>query len=132
MSAMRFDNDGATGGQRGGGIATGHRKRQRKITGAKDRNGADRHVTLPQVRARKRLSIRHGWVDARLDEAAFAYNFGKQTKLRHRPAPLALEACPGQTGLEHGTLDQFVAALENVGRNLLKERGAQRQSGLTA
>ncbi|MNP27799.1 hypothetical protein D3C76_1207280 [compost metagenome] len=46
MATMCLEHHGATGGQRGGGITTGGRERQREITGTKHRNRTDGHAIL--------------------------------------------------------------------------------------
>jgi len=77
MTGMTFDDDGATGGPCGGGVATGNGKGEGEVAGAEDSDRADGNEHTADVGARGGLAIRLGGVDDGFDICAFTQESGK-------------------------------------------------------
>ena len=57
MRGVRLDDDGAAGGERGGGVSAGDGEGQGEIAGSKDGDGAERAQHGAEVGARQRLAV---------------------------------------------------------------------------
>ena len=90
MRGVTLDDHRAAGGQRRGGVATGHREGEREVAGAEHRDRAERNGPLPQVGTRERACGRAAaCLDAHLPPAAVADQCGEQAQLADRTGRLA-------------------------------------------
>ena len=127
---MRLEHHRAAGGQRRGGVAAGGGEGQREVAGAEHRHRADAGAVLAQVRARQRLALGQGAVDARAEEVATPQHLGEQAHLPAGTAALALDARGRQGGLAAHQLDEVVAeGVDLLGDGVEKLGAALRAEG---
>ncbi|MNQ75699.1 hypothetical protein D3C85_905030 [compost metagenome] len=126
MAAVGLEHHRAAGGQGGGGVATGGGEGQGEVAGAEHRHRAEADAVLAQVRARQRLALRQGAVDARAVKVAAAQQLGEQAQLAAGAATLALDARGRQRGLAADDGDEVIAEGIDLGGDGLEELGAAR------
>ena len=132
VGGVGLDDHRAARGQRGGGIAAGHRERQREVAGTEHRHRTQRHLLLGEGGTRHGGALGQGVLDAYVEIVAAAQDLGEQSELSAGAATLAFKTCPGQAGLGHGALGQGVAeGIDIVGCRLEKGRAvAKRQAAV--
>jgi hypothetical protein len=118
---VRLHHDRAARGQRGSGVAARYREGERKIACAEHRHGTHRDIAQAQVRARQRLAVGHGRIEAQVEPAALADHGCEELQLVHGPPALAFEARSRQATLLHGALDQRVADADDLFGDGLEE-----------
>ena len=123
VTAVRLEHHRATGSECRCGVATGSRKRQRKIARAEHGDWTEADAVLTQIRARQWLAIRQRQVDPRAVEIATAQHFGEQTHLAAGATAFALNAPSRQRGFaaDHG--DEIITErVQFVGNRVEKLR----------
>ncbi|CAH0314507.1 hypothetical protein SRABI70_04842 [Pseudomonas sp. Bi70] len=124
MAAVGLEHHRATGGQGGGGVTTGGGEGQREVAGAEHGNRAEADAVLAQIRARQRLAIRQGTVDARAIEVATAQHFGEQAHLAAGTAALTLDTGGRQGGFAAHGGDELVTQGVQLVSDGVEELGA--------
>ncbi|MDR8952785.1 hypothetical protein FEP76_01259 [Burkholderia multivorans] len=122
---MPLHDHRAAGRQRRGGVAARDRKREREIARAEHRDGAERNLLQPQVRARQRRARRLRGIDRRGQKAAVAHDARKQTKLADGARAFALQPRGGQARFRVRALDQCVAERDDLVGDRLEKRRAR-------
>lgn len=107
MRGMGFDDDGIAAGERGGGVAAGDRKGERKIAGAEYGDGAQRAKHGADVGPGQRLAIGLRGIDARVDPGAVFNKLREKTKLIDSASQLAFEARFRQSRFPIGARDHL-------------------------
>jgi hypothetical protein len=115
MRRMRLDDDGTSGGERGDGVATGYREREREVARREVGDRTDRNEHAAQIAAR-RDGIGVGRVDDRFEVRTVGDGSGEGAHLRARPGPLAGQPGRPERGLRVG----------HVGRRRLQVLAQQR------
>ena len=124
MGRVALDDHRAAGGQRGGGVATGDREREREVARSEDRDRSDRDRALPQVRAGQRRTVGQRGVDADAVPDAVADHGGEQPQLADGAGGLAGHPAGGQAGFGGDALGQGRAEGLDVGGDAVQERRA--------
>ena len=128
MAAVGLDDHRVAGAQSAGGVAPRHREGEGKITRSEHGHGAERQLHAAQVRARQRLPVGKGAVDAGIDPRSVTGRRREQAQLPHGTATLSRQPRDGEGCLRRGTLDERIAEGEDLVRNALEE-GAARCAG---
>ena len=115
MSRVTLDDHRAAGGQRRGGVATGHREREREVAGPEHGHRSDRNGPLAQIRAGERSAVGQWRLDADPVPAAVADDRGEQPQLTDRTGGLAGDPAGGQSGLGRHPVGQDRAERLDVG-----------------
>src|SRR5690606_859546 len=116
MGGMALDDDGATGRKRGSGVTAGRREGEREVGGAENGDRADRPLDEADLRARRRLAVRQGRIEAAVEIVAVLDMVGEEAELAGGAAALALEAGDRQAGFLRADLGDGVRArLDLVG-----------------
>ena len=124
MPVVRFQNDGAAGGQRRRGVAARDRIRNRKIACAKDRDRTQRDFLHPMIHPRARLTLRLSGIDRCLAKAPLTDDGRELAKLGRRLRSFSFELSDRQAGFERRALREFWRdGVEAVG-DAFEERGA--------
>ena len=129
VGVVGLDDDGAAGGERGGGVTAGDGEGEREVAGAEDDDGADGDLALPDVQPRCRGTVRLGGVDAGGVEVPGPDHLGEESQLSDGTADFTGQPCRGQPGLGHGTVDDRFAHGFDVVRDRLEEGGALGRRG---
>ena len=95
MRRMGFYDDGISGGERRGGVATGDGKREREIAGAKDDDGAEGSKDGANVGLASGFAIGVGTIDARGSPGAVFDDAREKMKLTASAGELALKTRNG-------------------------------------
>ena len=127
---MALDHHGTAGGERRGGVAARDREGEREVARPEHGDRAERDVAQAQVRARQRLALRQGGVDAQVEPFAPADHVGEQLQLADRSAALALDAGARQPGLGGGALHERIAQVHDVGGDGFEEARPLLKAGL--
>ena len=127
---MALHHDGTAGRERRGGVAARDRKGEREVAGAEHSDRTQADVAQAQVRARQRLALGQGRVDAQIEPFAPANHVGEQLELADRSGALALDARAWEPGLGAGAFDERVAKIHDVGRDRLEKARPLLQAGL--
>ena len=128
VAAVRLHHHRATGGQRRGGIPPCGGEGQREVAGAEHGYRADAGTVLAQVRARQRLTLGLGTVDARPQVVATAQHLGEQAHLVAGARAFALDAPGRQCGFAaHGGDKTVVQRIQLVGNGIEELRTALRR-----
>jgi len=130
MGGMALDDDGAAGGQGRGGITAGGREGQREVRGAEDGDRADGALDQTDFRAGRGLAIRHGGVEATVEELALLDVIGEQAELAGGAAALALQAGDRQAGFLGADLGGLLGAGPDLVRAGAPKGGANRARGI--
>ena len=107
MGGVDLCDDGATGRERGGGIATSDTERKREIGRAKDGNWSDGDHTAIELGTRKRLSVRKGFDESAVGPFSLANVVCEHSELPSRSAKLSGYAWDREMGFSAGDLNDF-------------------------
>ena len=129
VGVVRLDDDRAPGGQGRRRVAARDGEREREVARPEDRDRAEWHLALADVRPGERRALRQGRVDARLEVVAEAYDTGEHPQLARGATELAREAGNGQTRLgDRARHDRLAVGLDLVG-DVLQEGSPLRGRG---
>ena len=98
MGGVALDDNRAACRQRRGGIAAGHRERQREVGRTEHRDRAGRPLDNLEIGPRQRLAVRQRFIVAAIEIVAFFDMGGKQAQLPRGASALAFQTRLGQTG----------------------------------
>jgi len=117
MRRMGLYNDGISRGECGGGVATGDRKREREIAGAKDDDGANGAKDGANVGLAGGFAIGIGAIDARRSPGAVFDDTCEKAQLTASTREFALETRNRQRGFEMCARDERIGDRFDVGRD---------------
>ena len=123
MGRMRLDDHRAAGRQGGGGVAAGHREREREVAGAEHRDRADRRQRAAAGPGGAAGCGRAAECRADASPAAVPDDRREQPQLTDRPGRLPGDSAGGQPGLRADPVGQRRAECLDVGGDALQEGG---------
>ena len=124
VGRVGLHDDGAAGGEGGGGVAARGGEGEREVARAEDRDRAERHHPLADVGARQRRTVRHRGVDPDAEVVALADDGREHPQLSRRTPDLTRDAALGQPALADRLGDDRLLVGLDLGRDRLQEGAA--------
>jgi hypothetical protein len=110
---MRLDHDRATSSERGRGVSSSHRKSEREIAGAQNRNRTKSNLAQTKIGTRQGLAIWQGRIERSVDPSAFANDGSEEIELTNRPNPFAFNPASRQASLRAGSVYKTISKIKD-------------------